>query len=153
MGTTFIVDAEMADEVYVPGGGTEIPFRPENLESELMLFQVEHPEVLSKYLCERWPLALAEVVKKVVPEGSPDYLAMRHLSPADRQQVLTQLKVDPERSMSLNEWGHHGTNDVIISLDLGLKSGAIQDGAFVVLASGGIGFNYAAALIQWGRVK
>lgn len=153
MGTTFIVDAEMADEVYVPGGGTEIPFRPENLETELMFFQVEHPEVLSKYLDRRWPLALTEVVKQVVPERPSDYLAIRHLSPADRQKVLTQLKVNPEHSMSLNEWGHHGTNDVIISLDLGLKSGAIQNSAFVVLASGGIGFTYAAALIRWGRVK
>jgi 3-oxoacyl-[acyl-carrier-protein] synthase-3 len=143
----------MADEVYVPGGGTEIPFDPENVDSELMFFQVTHPKVVSDYLNQRWSMALMEVVKGVHPDRSLDYLALRHLCPADRKQVLTQLKVKPERSKSLSKWGHHGPNDVIISLDLGLSSGAIQDGAFVVFASGGIGFTYAAGLLRWGRVK
>ena len=151
MGITFIVDSEMADEVFVPGGGTEIPFGPENLDSELMFFQVTHPKVVSDYLNQRWPVALTEVVKRMHPDRSPNYLALRHLCPTDRKQVLAHLKVKPERSVSLSKWGHHGPNDVIISLDLGLSSGAIQDGAFVVLASGGIGFTYAAALIRWGR--
>jgi 3-oxoacyl-[acyl-carrier-protein] synthase-3 len=55
-----------------------------------------------------------------------------------------------EQSIALNEWGHHGPNDIIISLDLGLGGNIIQDGSRVVLASGGIGFTYAAALVQWG---
>jgi 3-oxoacyl-[acyl-carrier-protein] synthase-3 len=153
MDTAVIVDAEMADEVYVPGGGTEIPFNSENLASELMFFQVTHPEIVFGYLDDRWPLALAEVVRRVSPDRSPDYLALRHVCPADRQQVLTQLNVKPERSASLSEWGHHGPNDIIISLDVGLKSGIIQDGASVALVSAGIGFTYAAALVQWGRAS
>ena len=35
----FHVDPDMADEVYVPGGGTEIPFSRDNLNSSLMFFQ------------------------------------------------------------------------------------------------------------------
>jgi len=151
IGTSFIVDAAMADAVCVPGGGTEIPFRPENLDSEVMFFNVANPNLLSGYLGGRWLSALTEVIKKVIYNHSPDYLAIRHLSPADHRQIITRLKVNPERSMPLYEWGHHGTNDVIISLDLGIKSGAVQDGSSVVLASGGIGFTYAAALIRWGR--
>jgi 3-oxoacyl-[acyl-carrier-protein] synthase-3 len=147
----FVVDAEMADEIYVPGGGTEIPFDPQNLKSEFMFFQAAHPDTVSTYLSGRWPLALAEVVQQVLSDRLPDYLALRHLSPADRQQVLSQLKVEPQQSLSLNQWGHHGTNDVIISMDLGLKSGVIRDGSHVVLASGGIGFTYAAALMRWGQ--
>lgn len=150
MGEAVVVDAEMADEVYVPGGGTEIPFSPENLESELMFFQVAHPEALSKYLQRRWPKALVEITKRVVPDSSPDYLALRHLSAADRQRVIDALQIKPEYSPSLSDYGHHGPNDVIISLDHGLRSGAIQAGACVVLVSGGIGFTYAAARIQWG---
>jgi 3-oxoacyl-[acyl-carrier-protein] synthase III len=152
MGTSFIVDADMADAVYVPGGGTEIPFCPENLNSAVMFFSVADSGALSRYLGGRWNSALTDVIKKVMyHHHSLDYLALRHLSPADRQQVLAWLKVNPEHSMPLNEWGHHGPNDVIISLDLGIKSGAIQDGSSLVLASGGIGFTYAAALVRWGR--
>jgi 3-oxoacyl-[acyl-carrier-protein] synthase-3 len=148
--TDFMVDSNMADEVYVPGGGTEIPFRPDNLNSKLMFFQALNPERLSLYLDQRWSDALTEVVRRVASGRTPDYLALRHLSARDRQRILTELNMKSEQSIALNEWGHHGPNDIIISLDLGLRGNIIQDGSRVVLASGGIGFTYAAALVQWG---
>jgi 3-oxoacyl-[acyl-carrier-protein] synthase III len=148
--TDLMVDFDMADEVYVPGGGTEIPFRPDNLSSKLMFFQAMNPERLSLYLDKRWPKALTEVVQRVSSGRSPDYVALRHLSAKDRQRILKELNMKFEQSMELNEWGHHGPNDIIISLDLGLRDNIIQDGSRVVLASGGIGFTYAAALVQWG---
>jgi len=144
------VDPEMADEVFVPGGGTEIPFQPENLRSPSMFYQVSDPAGLSEYLDTRWAPGLAGVVKQVLPDRAPDYLAMRHLAPRDRQQVLAQLMLKPEQSMALNNWGHHGPNDILIALDQGLKRKAVRDGSLVVLASGGIGFTYAAALVRWG---
>jgi 3-oxoacyl-[acyl-carrier-protein] synthase-3 len=149
--TRFIVDAAMADEVFVPGGGTAMPFRAENLRSESMFYQVSDPKTLTEYLKKRWCSALADVIKQVVSERTPDYLALRHLTPGERRRVLEELKMKPEQSMALNNWGHHGPNDILISLDHGLKSKAVRNGSLVVLASGGIGFTYAAALVQWGK--
>ncbi|MCP4665721.1 MAG: hypothetical protein GY849_05075, partial [Deltaproteobacteria bacterium] len=99
----------------------------------------------------RWTQALTETVRKLLPDRAPDYLALRHLTPADRTAVLNGLGMQPDQSASLDNWGHHGTNDAILSLDLGLKEGAIRDGSLVALVSGGIGFTYAGALIRWGR--
>lgn len=147
------VDSEMADEVYVPGGGTEIPFKADNLNSKIMFFQTPRPELVKNYLDGRWPQALAETAQKVLAGLSPDYLALRHLTPAQRSAVLDQLGVKPEQSPALDQWGCHGTNDVLLSLDLGLKSGAVKDGSRVVMVSGGIGFTYATALIHWGSFK
>jgi len=149
--THFIVDAEMADAVFVPGGGTAQPFRADNLRSESMFYQVSDPITLAEYLQNRWCQALVEVIKQVVPERTPDYLALRHLTPQERRRVLEELQLKPEQSMALNNWGHHGPNDILISLDHGLKSKAVRNGSLVVLASGGIGFTYAAALVQWGK--
>jgi 3-oxoacyl-[acyl-carrier-protein] synthase-3 len=148
--TAFMVDAEMADEVFVPGGGTEIPFSADNLNSDIMYFQTARPEKVKDYFRGRWTEALVETSKMVLPHQAPDYLALRHLSSSDRATVLDTLGVMPEQSASLNGWGHHGTNDVILSMNLGLKEGAIRDGSYVVLVSGGIGFTYASALIRWG---
>ncbi|MBI5582860.1 MAG: hypothetical protein HY892_03460 [Deltaproteobacteria bacterium] len=147
------VDSEMADEVYVPGGGTEIPFRADNLDSKIMFFQTPRPEKVKTYLEDRWPQALAETAQKVLAGQIPDYLALRHLTPAQRAAVLDRLGVGPEQSPALDQWGCHGTNDVLLSLDLGLKSGSVKDGSRVVMVSGGIGFTYAAALIRWGSFK
>jgi 3-oxoacyl-[acyl-carrier-protein] synthase-3 len=149
--TAFCVDTEMADAVYVPAGGTEIPFSEDNLDSAIRFFQVSHPEKLAEYLKKQWASALCGIAKKVLPDKPPDYLALRHLSIHDRQRVLDELNVNSDQSLSLSEWGHHGPNDVIISFDLGLKAGAIQKGSRVVMVSGSIGFTYGAALVRWGQ--
>ncbi len=149
--TAFTIDYEMADEVYVPGGGTETPFAPDNLDSKIMFYQTPRPQVVKDYLAERWPQALAETARKVLQGLSPDYVALRHLRPGERTAVLDELKVKPERSAILDDWGCHGTNDVLLSLDLGLQNEIIEDGSLVLLLSAGIGFTYAAALIQWGE--
>jgi 3-oxoacyl-[acyl-carrier-protein] synthase-3 len=145
----FMVDPEMADEVYVPGGGTEIPFRPDNLGTSVMFYNTPHPEIVREYLAGRWIEAMSEVAAKTLAGRSPDYLALPHLAPAQRDAVLSHLGVHPERSAALDQWGCHGTNDALISLDLGVKSGWVREGSCVVLVSGGIGFTYAAAMIRW----
>jgi 3-oxoacyl-[acyl-carrier-protein] synthase-3 len=146
----FTVDEDMADEVYVPGGGTEVPFSPDNLDSEIMYYQIQHPDVVADYLDRRWSHSLADAAKKVLHDLSPDYIALRHLSHADREAVLEILGVGSEQSAALDEWGCHGTNDVILSLDLALRANAVRDRSLVLLLAGGIGFSCAAALIRWG---
>jgi 3-oxoacyl-[acyl-carrier-protein] synthase-3 len=150
--TAFLVDPQMADEVYVPGGGTVHPFSPENLRTKIMYYQTPHPEIVSAYLSRQLAKRLTQVIRKAAGAGkSVDYLALRHLSPKDRKLVLSELNLSPEQSESLEEVGCHGTNDPLISLDLALRKGKISDGARLVLASAGIGFSYAAAVIQWGK--
>jgi len=150
--TTFLIDPEMADEVYVPGGGTMHPFSPENLDTEIMYYHTPNPQIVATYLSLRFTKRLIEVIRSVADAvRAADYLALRHLQPRDREQVLRELNLSPEQSESLEEVGHHGTNDPLISLDLALKKGRISDGARVVLASAGIGFFYASAVILWGK--
>ena len=150
LATAFTVDEDMADEVFVPGGGTEIPFSHANLDSNVMSYRTPRPAVVCNYFDKRWTRALSGVAQQVLSGLAPDYVALRHLTPADRIVVLDQLAVDPGQSATLDNWGCHGTNDVVLSLDMGLKSGAIRDGSHVVAVSGGIGFTYAAALLRWG---
>ncbi len=150
LGTAFLVHSEMADEVYVPGGGTENPFSPENLNTDIMYYQTPHPGMVATYLEQRWAAALCDTVKRLPEKVKTDYLALRHLSPGDRQKVLARLDLKPEQSATLENYGHHGTNDPIISLDLGIKEKAVKDGSRVTMLSGGIGFTYAAASIRWG---
>ena len=150
--TAFLVDPEMADAVYVPGGGTVHPFSPENLGTKIMYYHTPNPQKVCTYLSLRFAKRLIEVIRSAAEAGeSVDYLALRHLHPRDREQVLRELNLSPEQSASLEEVGHHGTNDPLISLDLALRGERISDGARVVLASAGIGFSYAAAVIHWGK--
>jgi len=146
----FQVDCQMADQVYVPGGGTENPVTFENLGSREMFFQVRDPALVTEYLRDRYPQALTQVIRKVSGSKPPDYLALGHLAPAQRELVLAGLKLSPDRSPPLYLWGRHGPMDPILSLDLGLSAGVLEEGQRVVLAAGGIGFCYGAALLEWG---
>jgi len=155
LGTAFCVDPEMADEVFVPGGGTVRPFTPEVLNTGAMFFQSARPQKVEAYLTDRLAPQLVELIRRCMtqagfPGESPDYLALRHLLPRQRSRVLEGLGLPGERTDFLADAGHHGSNDVILSLDRGLKREAIKNGSKVLLAAAGIGFTYAAALLQWG---
>ncbi len=155
LGTAFHVDPEMADEVYVPVGGTVRPFSAENLGTKAMFFQVNNPREMESYLSERMAPRIVNLIRKTMtdagfPGDVPDYLALRHLWPKERAKVLGEMKLRAESTDALTDMGHHGPNDVIISLDRGVKRKFIRNGSRVVLVSAGIGFTYGAALIQWG---
>jgi len=155
LGTAFSVDPEMADEVYVPGGGTVMPFSRENLGTEAMFFRVNRPQEMESYLSERMAPRIVDLIRKTMtkagfPGEIPDYLALRHLCPKERAKVLGELKLRGESTDALADMGHHGPNDVIISLDRGVKRKSIRNGSRVLLVCVGIGFTYGAALIRWG---
>lgn len=149
--TVFRVDSEMADEVYVPGGGTEIPFSPENLNTAVMYYQTPRPEKVAGYLGKQWAEALGDTAMRLKTGRRTGYLALRQLAPLDREKVLDALGLASHQSVDLGDYGHHGTNDPLLSLDLGLRHQAVKDGDIVTLLTGGIGFTYAAAAIQWGK--
>ena len=143
-------DPAMADEVYVPGGGTEIPFALDNLNSPLMYFKAFHPQLVRSYLERDFPEQLCAILGRTLGERRPAYLALRHLPPARRAQVLERLGLEAEASLPLEELGHHGANDPLISLELARREGLLPQSGVVGLAAAGIGFTYAAAALQWG---
>jgi 3-oxoacyl-[acyl-carrier-protein] synthase-3 len=151
LGMAVIVDYEMADQVYVPGGGTVHPFSPKSIGTTLMYYHTPHPQTIHTYLNNRFSQGLVEVIRRAKGGGNGvDYLALRHLNPRDRARVLKEFNLSPEQSASLENVGHHGPNDPLISLDLALKEGRIHEGSRVVLAAAGIGFTYAAVQLVWG---
>lgn len=149
--TAFLVDPEMADAVYVPGGGTERPFSPEILGSPLLTYRATDPEALSAYLENAHPKRMADCITHALHGERADFLALRHLAPRHRKEVLRILGIPDPRSPALSRLGCHGTNDPLLSLDMGLRAGHIQNGHRVVLAASGIGFTYAAVVFSWGK--
>lgn len=154
LGWNMVVDPDMADEVFVPGGGTLIPFSPENLGTAAMYFQESRPEQVASYLESEYPGCICDAVQGAMADAGldgqkPDYLALRHMNPGQRRTVLSNLGLSEEQSLSLADWGHIGPVDPLLSLDMGLKKGRVQPGSKVVLAAAGTGFTYVAAVIEW----
>jgi len=83
--------------------------------------------------------------------GKPiDYLAILHFKRSAHEAVLKELGLGPQNTTYLEDYGHLGQNDQVLSLELGLAAGKVRDGASVVFVGAGLGFVWAATVIRWG---
>jgi len=85
-----------------------------------------------------------------LPEDGIDYLAILHFKRSAHDAVLAELGLRPDQSTYLDDYGHLGQNDQVLSLELGLRDGKIRDGSRIVFVGAGLGFVWAATVIQWG---
>ena len=84
------------------------------------------------------------------PENGIDYLSILHFKKSAHDAVLAELGLKPEQSTYLDDYGHLGQNDQVLSLEQGLTAGKVKDGSRIVFVGAGLGFVWAATAIQWG---
>ncbi|MCE5256069.1 MAG: 3-oxoacyl-ACP synthase [Spirochaetaceae bacterium] len=80
------------------------------------------------------------------------YLAILHFKRSAHFAALQELGLRPEQSTYLEEYGHLGQNDQLLSIKLGLEAGKIADGCNIVMVGAGIGFVWAASTVRWGPI-
>lgn len=78
------------------------------------------------------------------------YLAILHFKKSAHDAILEELGLSDEMTTYLDEYGHVGQNDQVLSLELGLKAGKLKDGMHAVLVGAGLGFVWAASIVRWG---
>jgi 3-oxoacyl-[acyl-carrier-protein] synthase-3 len=83
-------------------------------------------------------------------EGDIDYLAILHFKRSAHDEILAELGLDASRTTYLDEYGHLGQNDQVLSLRLGLEAGKIHEGSRIVFVGAGLGFVWASTVIRWG---
>ena len=81
------------------------------------------------------------------------YLAILHFKRSAHLAVLEELGLKVEQSTYLDDYGHLGQNDQLLSIHLGLEAGRIKDGDKIVLVGAGLGFVWASTVIRWGLVR
>lgn len=81
------------------------------------------------------------------------YLAVLHFKRSAHDAILAELGLDASRATYLDEYGHVGQNDQVLSMELALASGRLKDGDVVVMVGAGLGFVWAASVVRWGLVK
>ena len=64
--------------------------------------------------------------------------------------MLADLGLTEDQSIYLEDYGHIGQIDQILSLELALKEGKVKEGSTVCMIAAGIGYTWAANIIKWG---
>lgn len=155
LGTAFRGDGSFSTDCVVKAGGSRNwPPQPEDIHN--FHFVIDDVDGFKKKLGERtlpnFYAVIRESLRKAeLTQEDIDYLAILHFKRSTHDLVLQELGLSQDQTTYLNEYGHVGQNDQVISILEGLKAGRIKDGDTVVMVGAGIGFVWAAATVQWGE--
>ncbi|RME57496.1 MAG: 3-oxoacyl-ACP synthase, partial [Caldilineae bacterium] len=162
LGSHLIVDGSMSSDVIVPASGTVRFPTPEAIEQGLFSFDLVRPEAMKKRLNEvsldNWVKCVDQALRKSgnKPDGTPytradiDFLNMVLVKPSAHREMLSRLGLTEEQSVYLGHIGHTGEQDAMFGIREGLATGRLQDGDTMVIVAAGIGYVWAAGVVQWG---
>ena len=81
---------------------------------------------------------------------SIDYLAILHMKRSAHEHILHELGLRADQTVYLEDYGHVGQIDQVLSLELAVTRGLVKAGSNVVLAAAGVGYVWNAMGVRWG---
>lgn len=155
-------DGSMSRDVGQKYGGTVHPIEklPDDVLAELRkngnrTLTVMNPEHMKDTLnaigFTRWLDCLDRaLVKSGLTRDDVGYLNILHFKPSMHAALLDALHLRPEQSFYLEDYGHIGQVDPVVSIHEGLRSGRLRDGQVMAILTAGIGYVWGVSLVRWG---
>ena len=162
LGAHIITDGSFARDTGVRYGGTEHPIEalPQaqlaalraHGNRSLGVFDAEHMKTgLNQVSLRNWLACIDRTLAKSnATRADIDYLNVLHFKRSMHVDMLETLGLRPEQSVYLENYGHLGQVDFMISLHEGLKQGKLKDGDLMVAIAAGIGYVWGAVAVRWG---
>jgi 3-oxoacyl-[acyl-carrier-protein] synthase-3 len=156
LGSHLISDGSLARTAGVEIGGTLNPITTDNLNSAYKSLRLLDPEKMKARLNEvsqaNWLTCIDKALAKSNKTRSDiGYLDILHIKRSGHLGMLKDLGLNEDQTVYLEDYGHMGQVDQILSLKLGLDQGKIKDGTVVCMIAAGIGYVWAANIVQWGK--
>lgn len=155
LGSSFRGDGSFAEDCVVPVLGAKAwPPKPEDTKHPY--FEVRDVDAFKKKLTERTLPNFYHVIRESLDrsggltESDIDYLAILHFKRSAHDLVLQELKLAESQTTYLDDYGHLGQNDQVLSVELGVRDGKIHDGDTIVMVGAGLGFVWASSVVHWG---
>ncbi len=150
LGSHVIADGSLSRTTGVEIGGICNPITPENIEvakkSLRLLDPVKMKNRLNEVSMPNWYKCIDESLRKAKLERKDiSYLDILHIKRSGHEAMVKELGLLPEQSIYLENYGHIGQVDQILSLHLALQSGQVKDGSVICMFAAGIGYVWALA--------
>ncbi len=158
LGTGLISDGSLARTAGVEIGGTVNPITAENVKEASKSLRLMDPERMKNRLNEvsnaNWYKCIDRALEKSnLTREDIDFLDILHIKRSGHLGMLKDLGLTEDQTVYLENYGHMGQVDQILSLALGLKEGKIKDGSVVCMIAAGIGYVWAANIVRWGAAS
>lgn len=156
LGSHIISDGSLARTAGVKYGGTAHPITEENIDEARKSLTLLEPNKMKKRLNEvsmdNWMVCIDSALEKSnYTRKDIDYLNVLHMKRSGHHAMLDNLKLSEDQSVYLENFGHLGQIDQILSLKQGIEEGKIKDGTVICSIAAGIGYVWAADVIKWGK--
>lgn len=158
LGSHIISDGSLARTAGVEIGGTVNPMNKDNVEEGKKSLRLLDPEKMKNRLNSvsqnNWLTCIDEALRKSkMTRSDIDYLDILHIKRSAHFGMLKDLGLAEDQSIYLENYGHMGQVDQILSLCLALESGQVKGGTVVCMLAAGIGYVWASNIVQWGDVQ
>lgn len=156
LGSHIIGDGSLSRTAGVQIGGTCNPITAANLEEAKKSLRLLDPVKMKNRLNEvsmpNWYRCIDESLRKSqLTKADLGYMAILHIKRSGHQSLLQDYNLSDQQTIYLENYGHIGQVDQILSLHLGLAAGKVQEGTVVCMLAAGIGYVWAANIVKWGK--
>ncbi len=155
LGTGIISDGSLSRTAGVEIGGTQNPATPDTvneayhslrlMDANKMKARLNEVSMPNWYACIDKALKLSGLTREAI-----DFMNILHMKRSGHLSLLNDLNKREDQSVYLENYGHIGQVDQILSLVLGLQEGKIKEGTVICMVAAGIGYVWAADIIRWG---
>lgn len=157
LGSHIIADGSLSRTAGVEIGGICNPITKENLEVSKKSLRLMDPIAMKNRLNEvsmpNWFACIDGALRKShLTRKDIGFLDILHIKRSGHLQMLQELQLNENQTIYLEQYGHIGQVDQILSLHLGLQNKQIQDGTVVCMLAAGIGYVWAANIVKWGPI-
>ncbi|NWH11696.1 3-oxoacyl-ACP synthase [Acholeplasma laidlawii] len=158
LGSHMISDGSLSRTAGVEIGGIINPITKENMDeakhSLRLLDPVKMKNRLNDVSMPNWYKCIDEYLRKSNLERKDiDFLNILHIKRSGHLSMLNDLGLTEDQTIYLEDYGHIGQIDQILTLHLALEQGKVKDGTVMAMIASGIGYVWAANIIQWGPMK
>jgi 3-oxoacyl-[acyl-carrier-protein] synthase III len=155
LGTHIITDGSLSRDVGVEFGGTCKPITSENLDQaykSLRVFDEKHmKDRLNEVSMDNWMQCINRAFEKSgIERVQLGYLAGLHFKRSMYEWMVKELGLSMEQTIYLEDYGHLGQIDQILSLHLAQRAGKLKQGTVISMIAAGIGYAWGANVIRWG---
>jgi 3-oxoacyl-[acyl-carrier-protein] synthase-3 len=156
LGSHIIGDGTLARTAGVEIGGTCHPVTKDNVDEAHKSLRLLDPQLmkerLNKVSMPNWLTCIDESLRKSdLTRKDLDFLGILHIKRSGHLGMLTELGLTEEQTIYLENYGHIGQIDQILSLHLANERNLLKTGDNVCLLAAGIGYVWAASIVRWGN--
>lgn len=154
LGTHLMTDGSVVHTCGSRVGGIREPVTAENVGEFGKLRLMDSAKMkglLNTVSMPNWYHCIDEALRKSGKTREDiNFLDILHIKRSGHLGMLKDLGLSEDQTIYLENYGHIGQIDQILSLKLALEQGKVKDGDVAVMIAAGIGYTWAANVIRWG---